>query len=105
MASQQKGLLSQITPLQTAHVAEDSTVSDDCVSATLDLAALGEGNLSGADLQRLAGHLHRCSPCRALFASLVRDAETEPQPEKPDLMTGIAAIGGGRSSCIDCQDE
>lgn len=105
MASQQKGLLSQITPLQTAHVAEDSTISDDCVSATLDLAALGEGNLSRADLERLAGHLHRCSACRALFGSLVRDAETELPAEKPDLMTGIAAIGGGGNSSIDCLDE
>ena len=49
--------------------------SEGCSSAVRDLAALSEGNLSEPGLRRLAGHLHGCAPCRALFASLAKDAD------------------------------
>ncbi len=94
MASQQKDM-SQNTPSQTPQAAEDSMASEGCSSAVLDLAALSEGNLSEPGLRRLAGHLHQCSSCKALFASLVKDAESAPRTEDPDVMSGIAAIGSG----------
>lgn len=95
MASQQKDMLSQITPPQITQAVEGPVVSEGCSSATLDLAALGEGTLSQEGLQRLAGHLHRCSTCRALFASLIKDAERAPHAGDHDLVTGITAIGSG----------
>ena len=96
MASQQKGLLSQIMPSQNTQAVEDSMESEGCSSAVLDLAALSEGNLSDEGLRRLAGHLHRCSPCRALYTSLVKDAESALRAEDRDLMSGIA-IGSGKN--------
>lgn len=96
MASQQKDMLSQITPPQITQAVEGPMVSEGCSSATLDLAALGEGTLAQEGLQRLASHLHRCSTCRELFASLVKDVESAPRTANHDLMTGIAAVGSGQ---------
>jgi hypothetical protein len=96
MASRQKGTLSQITPSQVMQ-AEDSMASEGCSSAVLDLAALSEGNLSEPGLRRLASHLHHCSPCRALFASLVKDAESAPRTEDHEAMSRLA-VGNGKSA-------
>lgn len=98
MASQQKDMRSQITRSQITQAVEDPMSSEGCSSATLDLAALGEGNLSQDGLQRLASHLHRCSSCRALFASLVKDAESAPPTGNHDRLTKVGAIGSGKNS-------
>ncbi|HEX8110877.1 MAG TPA: hypothetical protein VF516_24260 [Kofleriaceae bacterium] len=87
-------MLSQNTPSQITQAAEDSMASDGCSSAVLDLAAFSEGNLSDEGLRRLAGHLQQCSPCKALFASLAKDAESALRAGGHDVMSGIA-IGNG----------
>jgi hypothetical protein len=96
MASRQKGMPSQPTTPQVAHGLEDSMTSEGCSSAVLDLAALSEGNLSESGLRRLAGHLHHCAPCRALFAALAKDTDGV-RTDDHDLLSGLA-IGNGKTA-------
>jgi len=54
-------------------VAETSETCAD-PSASLDLAALSEGNLSLQGMQRLASHVVRCRACQVALAAVVQDA-------------------------------
>lgn len=77
MVSQDKDMLSQITPVQNTQAAQDSRVSEGCSDsfAILDLAAFSEGNLSQEGMQRLATHVRQCETCRIQLASVIRDSQ------------------------------
>jgi len=105
MASRQKHLRSQATPIQRASNAANSAASEVCSSpsAVLDLAALSEGNLSEDGLRRLADHIQRCPTCAAIFVSL--HGEPHGANSNHEILTRQVANGNGRGPCVGCSDE
>lgn len=80
-------------------------------SATLDLAALSEGNLSPQGMHRLASHVVRCPVCQMVLAAVVQDAHavdsTTNRPCEADHLFEVWAVSEQEDihSCIPVVDK
>jgi len=83
--------------LEEAERPEAPEIDDECSTFAIhDLAALADGQLSDAGIQRLARHLPTCRTCMATLVALVEDSEPGEAPGTEKLAALLAATTSAR---------